>query len=396
MNGFLSVRDLGVENRRVFLRLDLNVPIQGGAISDDTRLRAAVPTLAHLLDRGARVLACSHLGRPKGKVVPELSLNHVADRLRDLMPGRRIFFASDPLGEDARTQADALKPGQCLLLENIRFEPGETKGDEALARRIRELADVYVSDAFGAVHRPHASVYAAPLLFSEVAVGFLMERELQYLGGLLGSPSRPYVAFLGGAKVSDKVPVITSLLDKVDVLAIGGAMAYTFLSAQGRPVGSSRREPELAGTCKEILERAAARGVRLLLPADHRAAPSLDDGAPPRVVATDEFPADLAGFDIGPATAVAFALEAQRAKTIFWNGPLGVFEKPAFSEGTMALARAVASSGALSVVGGGDSVAAVEKAGVADKISHISTGGGASLEFLTGAELPGLKALKRG
>ena len=395
MNGFLSVRELGVEKRRVFLRLDLNVPLQGGAISDDTRLRAAVPTLAHLLDRGARVLACSHLGRPKGKVVPELSLNPVADRLRDLMPGRRIFFASDPLGEDARAQADALKPGECLLLENIRFEPGETKGDEALARRIRELADVYVSDAFGAVHRPHASVYAAPLLFPEVAVGFLLERELQYLGGLLGAPKRPYVAFLGGAKVSDKIPVITSLLERVDVLGIGGAMAYTFLAAQGKPVGSSRMEAELTGTCREIMDRAAAKGVRLLLPSDHRAAPSLGPGVAVTVVATEAFPRARAGYDIGPATAAALSEEASRARTIFWNGPMGVFENPAFAGGTVALARAVAASQALSVVGGGDSVAAVQEAGVADGISHISTGGGASLEFLTGAELPGLTALKR-
>ena len=395
MTGLLSVRDLRVGDRRVFLRLDLNVPLREGAISDDTRVRAAIPTLVHLLDRGARVVACSHLGRPKGKVVPELSLLPVAERLRDLLPGRRIFFAADALGDDARVQAASLKAGECLLLENIRFEAGETKGDEDLAHRIRRAADVYVSDAFGAVHRPHASVYAAPLLFPEVAVGFLLERELQYLGGLLGAPKRPYVAFLGGAKVSDKIPVITSLLERVDVLGIGGAMAYTFLAAQGKPVGSSRMEAELTGTCREIMDRAAAKGVRLLLPSDHRAAPSLGPGVAVTVVATEAFPRALAGYDIGPATAAAFSEEASRARTIFWNGPMGVFENPAFAGGTVALARAVAASQALSVVGGGDSVAAVQEAGVADGISHISTGGGASLEFLTGAELPGLTALKR-
>jgi phosphoglycerate kinase len=396
MTGFLSVRDLDVKGLRVFLRLDLNVPLRAGAVSDDTRVRAAVPTLVHLLDRGARVLACSHMGRPKGKAVPELSLKPVAERLRDLLPGRRIFFAADPLGEDARTQAGALKPGECLLLENIRFEPGETKGDEGLARRIREMADCYVSDAFGAVHRPHASVCAAPKLFSKVAVGFLVEREIDYLGGLLGNPQRPYVAFLGGAKVSDKIPVITSLLDKVDVLGIGGAMAYTFLAAQGRPVGSSRMEADLAQACREISARAASQGVRLLLPSDHRAAASLDPGEPVTLVTGEDFPPGLAGFDIGPATSAAYSREAAKARTIFWNGPMGVFEHPAFAAGTVALARAVASSGALSVVGGGDSVAAVQQAGVADRISHISTGGGASLEFLTGVELPGLEVLRRG
>ena len=395
MSRYLSVRDLKVDGARVFLRLDLNVPLKSGLIADDTRVRAALPTLEYLLDRGARVIACSHLGRPKGKPVAELSLAPVAARLRELLPGRRIFFAQDVIGPDTQSQAGALKPGECLLMENIRFVPEETKGDEALARRIRDLADLYVDDAFGAVHRAHVSVCAAATLFPQAAAGFLLERELEYLEGRLSEPERPYTAFLGGAKVSDKIPVIQSLLKKVDTLCIGGAMAYTFLAAMGESIGASRQEPELADTCRDILDAVRTAGVKLLLPTDHLAARSLDSGEPARIVAGRAFPPDLAGFDIGPETLAAFSAAARGSHTIFWNGPMGVFENPSYSAGTMGLAKAIAESGALSIIGGGDSVAAVHKARVADRMSHISTGGGAALELLAGETLPGIQVLTR-
>ena len=395
MSAYLSVRDLPVEGMRVFLRVDLNVPMRDGAIVDDTRIREALPTIRHLLERGAKVIACSHMGRPKGQHVPELSLAPVAQRLRALLPDVTVRFAPDVLGPDAHAQAGALLPGQVLVLENIRYEAGETKGDPALAKKIREMADVYVSDAFGAVHRPHASVCAAAELFPQVAAGLLLEREVEYLEDRLGNPERPYTAFLGGAKVSDKIPILRRLSEKVDCLCIGGAMAYTFLAAQGLTSGKSLLEPDLAGACAEILDLAASRRVEVMLPVDHRAAPSLEAGEAAVVVRADAFPPELAAFDIGPDTVRLYARQAAASRTIFWNGPMGVFERPAFSEGTLALARAVAKSSALSVIGGGDSVAAVTLAGVTDQISHISTGGGASLELLAGEELPGLQVITK-
>jgi len=395
MSQYLSVRDLDVAGKRVFLRLDLNVPIKGGLIKDDSRIKAALPTLNHLLDRGAAVIACSHLGRPKGKVLPEVSLAPVAARIRELLPGREVLFAQDVVGPDASAKLSSLKPGQVLLLENVRFEPGETKDDPVLAAKFRAMADLYVNDAFGTVHRAHASVSAAAKLFPSAATGFLLERELDYLVGKLGNPEHPYTAFLGGAKVSDKIPVIRRLVDRVDTFCVGGAMAFTFISAEGRPTGTSLTEPDLRDTCREILSQAWEKGVRFLLPSDHRAARSLEEGEAVSVIATDAFPEGLAGYDIGPETARVFSAEAARSRTIFWNGPMGVFEKPAFSEGTMALARAVAESGAVTIIGGGDSVAAVNQAGVADKISHISTGGGASLELLAGESLPGVEVLTK-
>jgi phosphoglycerate kinase len=395
MSGYLSVRDLDVRGKRVFLRLDLNVPIKGGVIKDDSRIRAALPTLDHLLDHGAAVVACSHLGRPKGQIVPDLSLAPVAARMKELLPGREVLFAQDVVGPDAFAKLSRLAPGQVLLLENLRFEPGETKDDPDLSARLRSMADLYVSDAFGAVHRAHASVSAAAKLFPSAATGFLLERELDYLEEKLGKPQHPYTAFLGGAKVSDKIPVIRRLLDKVDTLCVGGAMAFTFLTAEGNPTGTSLTEPDLTETCREILGQARTKGIAFLLPSDHRAAKSLEDGGPVSVVSSKAFPPDLAGYDIGPETAAAFAKQAAGSKTIFWNGPMGVFEKPAFAEGTMALARAVANSGAVTVIGGGDSVSAVHQAGVADKISHISTGGGASLELLAGEVLPGVAVLTK-
>ena len=393
MNRYLQVRDLDVAGKRVFLRLDLNVPIKDGVIGDDTRIGAALPTIRHLLDRGASVVACSHLGRPKGKVVPELSLTPVAERLRRLLEDRTVLVASDTAGPDAAAKAANLRPGEVLMLENVRYEAGETAGDADLARRLRGLADLYVSDAFGALHRAHASVAALPRLFEHPAVGYLLEREVAYLEGALGDPARPYTAFLGGAKVSDKIPVLERLVEKVDGLGIGGAMAYTFLLARGVRTGSSLVEPELAGVCGKILDRAAERGVRLILPVDHVAAPSLEEAGGAEVLPAEGFPEGLCAFDVGPATREALGAAAGWSATIFWNGPMGVFERRPFDEGTVALARAVSASGAVSVVGGGDSVAAVHAAGVADGISHISTGGGASLELLAGKKLPGLEAL---
>jgi phosphoglycerate kinase len=395
MSVYLSVRDLPVEGRRVLLRLDLNVPIKGGRITDDTRIRAALPTLRHLLDRRAKIIACSHMGRPKGQRVPEMSLAPVADRLRELLPGVTIGFAPDVVGPDAASKAGELGEGQILLLENIRYEPGETKGDPELAAKVRALADTYVSDAFGAVHRAHASVCAAAKLFPEAAAGFLLEREVEYLEDRLGSPERPYAAFLGGAKVSDKIPVLTKLAEKVDQLCIGGAMAYTFLAAQGKSSGRSLMEPGLVETCSALLRDAAGRGVSIMLPVDHRAAVSIDEERDVFTVSSDAFPAELCGFDIGPETGRLYAEVAARSRTLFWNGPMGVFERAPFAEGTLALARAVADSAAVSVIGGGDSVSAVHKAGVADRISHISTGGGASLELLAGETLPGLEVLTK-
>jgi phosphoglycerate kinase len=393
-NAFLSVRDLDVKGKRVFLRLDLNVPIKGGVIRDDSRIRASLPTIAHLLEGGAAVLACSHLGRPKGQVVPDLSLAPVAKRLQELLPEREVLFATDVAGPDATFKASQLEPGQLLLLENARFEPGETKDDLGLAQRLRALADLYVTDAFGAMHRAHASVSAAATLFPSAAMGFLLERELEYLSGKLENPERPYTAFLGGAKVADKIPVIKGLLAKLDVLCLGGAMAYTFLAAEAQPVGASPVESELVDACRETLGLARTRGVRCLLPVDHRAALSMEDPEV-QIVSATRFPTELAGFDIGPSTTDLFCGEAAGSRTIFWNGPMGVFERPQYAEGTLALARAIAESGAISVVGGGDSISAVHKAGITDKISHISTGGGASLELLAGERLPGLAVLTR-
>ncbi len=396
MSGYLGVREVEVKGRKVFLRLDLNVPLDNGGIRDDTRIRAALGTINHLLERGAMVVACSHMGRPKGQVVSSLSLAPVAAKLRELLPGRKLHFASDVAGPNARTCSQTLKPGEILLLENVRFEPGETKGDTALAEALWQLApDLYVNDAFGAAHRPHASVFALARLYDKVVMGFLVEREIAYLVGKLGTPKRPYLALLGGAKVSDKIPVIEALAAKVDALCIGGAMAYTFLAAKGVPTGASLVEAEQVEAARRILESAAKAGICLSLPGDHIVARAIDDEAGARPIATQAIPDGLMGFDIGPVTAQSYGAVACRAKTVLWNGPMGVFERPAFAAGTLAVARALADTDALTVVGGGDSVAAVKTAGVEDNISHISTGGGASLELLAGKELPGLKVLSR-
>lgn len=396
MGGFLSVRDVEVRGQKVFLRLDLNVPLDDGRIRDDTRIQAALKTASFLLEHGAMVVACSHLGRPKGKCVPALSLAPVAERLRQLLPGRNVRFAADAVGPSAARLSKELKPGDLLLLENIRFEPGETSGDVELARELWKLApDLYVNDAFGAAHRPHASVFALPNLYKKVVTGFLLERELAYLAGKLGTPERPYLAILGGAKVSDKVPVLKALADKVDALCIGGAMAYTFLAARGIGTGASLVEKEQIPAAREIMESAGQAGVCLSLPGDHIVARAIDDEAGAHAIPTQAIPDGMMGFDIGPVTAQTYAAVTSRARTVLWNGPMGVFEKPAFAAGTITLAKAMADSKAVTVVGGGDSVAAVKAAGVGDKISHISTGGGASLELLAGTELPGLQVLTR-
>ena len=394
MERITSVRDLDCSGKRVFLRLDLNVPVKEGRIKDDTRITASLPTIRHLLDKGAAIVACSHMGRPKGQVVPELSMVPVAARLRELLPGVTVHLSADAAGPDAKAKACELKPGEVLLLENIRFEVGETKDDKDLAQRLSAMADVYVNDAFGAAHRAHASVHAQALMMSQRGMGFLMEQELLYLQDKLGNPARPYTALLGGAKVSDKIPILKALVEKVDALCIGGAMAYTFIKAGGGKIGSSLLEADQMEASLSVAARAKERGIALLLPVDHVVAPSMESPEPPNTVKGD-IPDGLCGLDIGPETVALFAKQVAASKTILWNGPMGVFEKPPFSTGTFEVARAVAASGAISVVGGGDSVSAVKKAGVSDKITHISTGGGASLELLSGLELPGVKALER-
>jgi phosphoglycerate kinase len=384
-----TVRDADVTGKRVLVRVDFNVPLEDGRITDDTRIEAALPTIRDLLDRGAAVILMSHLGRPKGKPSDELRLTPVAARLSELL-GVEVKTTRDVVGPEVEAAARALQTGQVLLLENLRFEPGEEKNDPELARQLAALADLYVNDAFGAAHRAHASTEAVAHLLPAYA-GFLMERELEALGRLLEAPERPFVAILGGAKVSDKLAVIGNLLGRVDALLVGGGMANTFLLAQGQQVGRSLAEPDLVDQAKSLLGRAAAAGVALEIPSDVVVAASLDEAG--RVTAVGGISADQAIYDIGPATCAAFAERIAAARTIFWNGPMGVFERPAYAEGTRAVAQAVAASNGTSVIGGGDSVAAVEQLGLADRIDHVSTGGGASLELLEGRELPGVAAI---
>jgi phosphoglycerate kinase len=380
----------GVRGKRVFVRADLNVPLRGGKISDDSRIRAALPTLRRLLAGGARVAVASHLGRPKGPS-PELSLRPVADRLGELL-GRPVGFCPAVVGPEAEAAVGALSDGEILLLENVRFEPGETKNDPALAKQLARLADVYVNDAFGTAHRAHATTVGMVGLVPAVAAGDLLLAELEHLR-VVREPARPLLCLLGGAKVSDKLAVLEALAPHADVLAIGGAMAYTFLRATGEPVGSSLVESERLADASRVAEAARRAGRRLLLPVDHVIAEKVDAAAPHRV--ETRIPDGWMGLDIGPQTAALYAAEAGKAKTIFWNGPMGVFELDPFAGGTEAVARAVASSPATSVVGGGDSLAAVAKVGVGNRITHLSTGGGASLEYVQGLELPGVAALER-
>jgi phosphoglycerate kinase len=391
-----SIRDLDLAGKRVFIRVDFNVPIENGRIGDDTRITSSLPTIRHALDAGGTAILASHLGRPKGKPKAEFSLRPVADHLSGLL-GRPVTFAEDCIGEPARRAVGiAQAPGgsRVVLLENLRFHPEEEANDATFARALAELAEVYVDDAFGAAHRAHASVAGMVPHVAAAGAGLLMEKELGYLGLALGDPERPFVAVLGGAKVSDKIEVIENLLGRVDRLLIGGAMAYTFFKALGMPVGRSMVEDDKQGAARDIVAHAKARGVELLLPVDHVVADRIEAGAATAVLrVSDASIGDRMGLDIGPETIRLYTSQVSEARTVVWNGPMGVFEIDPFATGTMALARAVASVHGTTIIGGGDSVAAVNKAGVADRITHISTGGGASLEFLAGRTLPGVAAL---
>ena len=397
----LSIRDLDLKGKRVFIRVDFNVPIKDGNVDDDTRIRAAIPTIKYATEYGARVVLASHLGRPKGQRVDKYSLRPVADHLSELL-GKSVSFAEDCIGEAAETKATELSDGEVLLLENLRFHAEEEKNDEQFAKQLASLCDgLYVNDAFGAAHRAHASTAGITKFVKQAAAGLLMEKELEYLGRVIANPDHPFVAILGGAKVSGKIPVINALVDrKVDRLLIGGAMAYTFLKAEGFTVGKSLVENEMLDTARQIEARCKEAGVELLLPTDHQVVDSYEPVKGDQVMAKTipiEFTnAGHAGMDIGIETVNHFANALTDAKTIIWNGPMGVFEEPPFDQGTIGIARSVADAagrGAIVIVGGGDSVAAVTRAGVADRITHISTGGGATLEFLAGEELPGVAAL---
>jgi phosphoglycerate kinase len=399
-----TIRDLDLNGRRVFIRVDFNVPIKNGVLGDDTRIRASLPTIEHALNAGAACLIlASHLGRPKGKPNPDMSLRPVAERLDRLLAeqGKRsdggVIFVDDCVGARAE-QAVADAPAHGLvLLENLRFHPEEEKNDPGFAKQLAALADVYVNDAFGAAHRAHASVEALVRLLPNAGAGLLMEKELRYLGEALGHPARPFVAVLGGAKVSDKIEVIDNLMHRVDRLLVGGAMAYTFFKALGKPVGRSLVEDDKLGAARDIMARGEQRGVQLLLPVDHVVAEKLEAGVAAETLSVDDQAiGDRMGLDIGPRTVAAYTEALQDAKTVVWNGPMGVFEIDVFSKGTIAVAQAVAAVKGTTIVGGGDSIAAVKKSGVGDRITHISTGGGASLEFLGGRTLPGVAVLPEG
>ena len=396
----LSIKDLDLKGQRVFIRVDFNVPIKDGQVEDDTRIRATIPTIKYATEHGARVILASHLGRPKGQRVEKYSLRPVAEHLSKLL-NQPVAFADDCIGEVTAAKVAALNDGDVLLLENLRFHPEEEKNDDAFARQLGSLCDVYCNDAFGAAHRAHASTVGITKFVKHAAAGLLMEKELEYLGGVINNPAHPFVAILGGAKVSDKIPVIEALINrKVDKLLIGGAMAYTFLKAEGFTVGKSLVENDKLEMALQIKQRCEAAGVELLLPTDHQIVDSYEPIKGEQVL-TKTIPVEFtnaghAGMDIGVETVAHFANALQDAKTIIWNGPMGVFEEPPFDQGTIGIAHAVADAadrGATVIVGGGDSVAAVTQAGVADRITHISTGGGATLEFLAGKELPGVAAL---
>ena len=392
----LTIQDLDLHGKRVFIRVDFNVPLKDGVVTDDTRIRETLPTLKLAIQKGGRLVLASHLGRPKGGPDLKYSLKPAAKKLEELL-GKPVAFAADCVGPDAEAKSKALKDGDVLVLENVRFHPQEEKNDEAFSKQLAALCDgVFVCDAFGSAHRAHASVVGITKFVKQAAAGLLMEKEIAYIGKAISNPTRPFVAILGGAKVSDKIEVVENLMKIADAMLIGGGMGYTFLKAQGHSIGKSLVEEDKIDLAKKILADAKQRNFKFLLPADNLVAPELKAEAPAKVVDTSAIPADQMGLDIGPKTIEAYKAEILRGKTIVWNGPMGVFEMPVFAKGTLEVAKAVAqatSAGATSIIGGGDSVAAVHQSGVAKQISHISTGGGASLEYLGGRQLPGVEAL---
>ena len=392
----LTIQDLDLRGKRVFIRVDFNVPLKDGVVTDDTRIRETLPTLRLAIQKGGRLVLASHLGRPKGGPEPKYSLLPVAKKLEQLIE-RPVRFASDCVGPIPESKSRSLAEGDILLLENVRFHPEEEKNDEAFSKQLAALCDdVFVLDAFGSAHRAHASVVGITKFVKQAAAGLLMEKELEYIGKAISDPARPFVAILGGAKVSDKIEVVENLMKIADTMLIGGGMAYTFLKAQGLPIGKSLVEEDKIELAKKILADAKQKNFKFLLPSDSVIAPEFKADSPATIVDVSAMPADQIGLDIGPKTIAAYKAEIAKSETIVWNGPMGVFEMPAFAKGTLEIAKAVAAAttgGAISIIGGGDSVAAVHQAGVANQISHISTGGGASLEFLGGRKLPGVEAL---
>jgi phosphoglycerate kinase len=388
-----TIADIDVGGKKILLRCDFNVPLdkETGAITDEGRITASLPTITYLLEKGAAVIVCSHLGRPDGEWKPKLSLKVVADRLSRLL-GEPVAMAKDVVGEDAARRAAALRPGEILMLENLRFHKEEEQNDPAFAKALADMADIYVDDAFGTAHRAHASTEGVSRYLPAVG-GFLIAKELQYIGGALDNPKRPFIAILGGSKVSDKLGVIINLLGRVDALLIGGGMAFTFIKARGGSIGKSLCEDDKLDYALNVMEKAKKRGVRILLPTDAVAAEAVSSDAEAVVVGSTAIPDNMLGLDIGPETSKAFAGEILKAATVIWNGPMGVFEIPKFAEGTSVVANALADSGAVSIVGGGDSAAAIRKLGLEDKVTHVSTGGGAALEFMEGIELPGIACL---
>jgi len=392
----LTIQDLDLRGKRVFIRVDFNVPLKDGVVTDDTRIRETLPTLKLAIEKGGRLVLASHLGRPKGGPDAKFSLKPAAKKLEELL-GKPVAFAADCVGPDAEAKSKALKDGDVLVLENVRFHPEEEKNDEGFSKQLAALCDgVFVCDAFGSAHRAHASVVGITKFVKQAAAGLLMEKELAYIGKAISNPTRPFVAIIGGAKVSDKIEVVENLMKIADAMLIGGGMAYTFLKAQGVCIGKSLVEEDKLDLARKILADVKQKNFKLLLPLDNVVTPEFKADAPTKIVEVSAIPADQMGLDIGPRTIAAYSAEIAKSRTIVWNGPMGVFEMPAFAKGTLAIAQAVAdatTAGATSIVGGGDSVAAIHQSGLAGKISHISTGGGASLEFLGGRKLPGVEAL---
>ena len=387
----MTVEDFDVQGKRVLVRCDFNVKMENGVITSDKRIVASLPTIQYLIDHNAKVILCSHLGRPKGEFNPEFSMKPVAARLSELL-GKEVKMADDVVGESAQALAASLKDGEVLLLENVRFEPGETKNDPELSKKFASLAELYVNDAFGSAHRAHSSTTGVAE-YLPAACGYLIQKEIQFIGGALENPKRPLVAILGGAKVSDKIGVITNLIDKCDTLIIGGGMAYTFMKALGHNIGNSLLEEDKIELAKSMMDKAEEKGVKFLIPVDNKVGREYKEDTEAMIVNSDEIPDGWMGLDIGPETQKLFKDAVKDAGTVIWNGPMGVSEWANFASGTIAVATAIAESGAISIIGGGDSAAAIQKLGFADKMSHISTGGGASLEYLEGKELPGIAAL---